>query len=157
MVKWKCEIISLLFAILSVLNFAPSEAQDTNLRLPRAVRPLHYEIKLETAVHEGGIRDYEGSVKIDLSVVETTNQVVLHHRDLSITNVQLFYNQTGVEIDISSTGYNNETEFFTITTSSELTVSSILSLEIQFNGKLQTGTAGFYRSQYQVPGESTPR
>lgn len=140
-----------MLTILSLVN-----CEETNLRLPRAIFPFHYEIRLETAVHNDGIRDYGGTVIIELYVNESTSQVVLHHRDLSITNVKL-YTPLSIEVYTEEHSYNNETEFLTIPTSLPLTAGSKLYLEIHFNGKLQTGTAGFYLSQYQVAGESKPR
>ena len=154
MVKWKCEIVFLIFtAVLSAVNCQLSD----NLRLPGDIIPDHYEISLDTEVHNEGIRDYEGTVKINLEVVQNTSQVVLHHRDLSITDVTLFDNQTRTSVPLRQHIYSNETEFLTIPTVSELIEGTFLILEIKFNGKHQTGTAGFYRSQYQVSGENKPR
>lgn len=154
MVKWKCEIIFLIFtAVLSAVNCQISD----NLRLPGDIVPIRYEIILDTEVHNDGIRDYEGTVKIDLRVEQDTSQVVLHHRDLSITDVKLLDSRTRTNVPIQQHVYSNETEFLTIPTISGLIKDTLLILEIKFNGKLQTGTAGFYRSQYQVPGENKPR
>lgn len=162
MIKWKSEIFLAVIAIISVVNCAPRESASAlnaeDLRLPRTILPTHYAIDLETSVHDHGNRDYGGHVKIDLTVLEATNQVILHHRGLNIIDVKLFDVQTGNVVPLQGLhDYSNETEFLTITSSTQLNLSARLRLEIEFSGKLQTGTAGFYRSQYQVSGENEPR
>lgn len=153
MVKWKN-----LLVIISISLIVDCESQlTTELRLPRKIRPLHYEINLETVVHDGGNRDYGGEVKIDLNVLEATNEIVLHHRGLSINFVTLFDANDNFQFTIQNTSYSNDTEFLTIRSSLIINQGTRLRLQIEFNGKLQTGTAGFYRSQYQVPGENLPR
>lgn len=157
MVKWKSENLLMIIAALSVIDCSPIEPFTRNLRLPRAIKPLNYEISLDTEVHDGGIRDYGGKVKIDLEVLELTNHVVLHHRGLNIIDVKLINATTNSNLIIQSPTYDNVTEFLSIQSSDQLNVGDKLRLEIDFSGKLQTGTAGFYRSQYQVKGENAPR
>lgn len=156
MEKWKTsEILITIIAITSLVSGGPLEVQS-NLRLPKNIKPIHYELNLETMVHDQGNSDYGGDVKIDILVVESTNQIVLHHRGLNIMRVTLEDVRTR-NIITSTWDYNNETEFLTIYSSSLLNAESSLNLEIEFSGKLQTGTAGFYRSQYTLPGETQIR
>lgn len=157
MVKWKSEIILILFVILSAIECETIAPLNTDLRLPRAIKPLHYKIHIETAVHDGGLRDFGGEVKIDLKVLETTNHVVLHHRGLNVWNFTLINTDTSINYSIQPLTYDNVTEFLTIVSNDLLTAGDNLTLTIEFSGKLQTGTAGFYRSQYQVKGENFPR
>ena len=157
MVKWKSENLFMIIAVLSAGDCSLIEPFNTNLRLPRAIRPLHYEISLDTAVHDGGLRDYGGEVKIDLDVLELTSNVVLHHRGLNIIDVNLSNATTGTNLVIQSQTYDNVTEFLSIQSRDQLNDGDKLRLEIKFSGKLQTGTAGFYRSQYQVKGKNFPR
>lgn len=151
MLNWKKEIFLITLGLLSVI------AQSPNMRLPRAIIPKHYDLHLETAVHDGGIRSYGGEVNIDLEVFEATNYVVLHHRGLNLTNVSLVNIVTSSNLSIQSPIYDNVTEFLTIQSDIQLNVGDALRLKIEFTGKLNTGTSGFYRSQYQVRGENFPR
>lgn len=154
MVKWKSE--KFVIIVLSALNLI-AQLSAQNLRLPRTIKPTHYDLHLETHVHNGGDRDYGGHVKIDLEAVEFTNKVILHHRGLNIINVDLFNISSSADLTIQEQIYDNVTEFLTIETVGELSLGDKVRLDIEFSGKLQTGTAGFYRSQYQVKGENFPR
>lgn len=156
MVKWKIENFLITFIVLSAVKCDPIAPLNTNLRLPRAIRPLHYDLHLETAVHDGGIRNYGGEVEIKLQVLENTSSVVIHQRGLNLISVNL-NTDTGLGLPIGTETYNNVTEFLTIPTSNQLNVGDNLTLTIKFSGKLQSGTAGFYRSQYQMKGENFPR
>lgn len=149
MVKWKSENLVIIFIALSVVNC------DDNLRLPKAIKPLHYDIKLESALDENGTTNYGGEVKIELEVLEEVNDIVLHHRGLNIRNTTL--KNSSVDWPIDNPVYDNVTEFLTIHSNTTFIVGDILTLMIEFDGNLQTGTAGFYRSQYFVKGENSPR
>lgn len=157
MVKWKSENFLIIFIALSVVQCNPIAQFNTNLRLPRTIIPLHYDLHLETAVHDGGIRNYGGEVDIFLRVEIPTSSVVLHQRGLNVISVNLINTDTGLDWPIQKETYDNVTEFLTIPTTNQLNAGDNLKLKIIFSGSLQSGTAGFYRSQYQVKGENFPR
>jgi aminopeptidase N len=58
-------------------------------RLPNDTVPLTYDIFLSTDIHRGEFA-FNGNAKIRFEVIETTNQVTLHYRQMNIHNVTLF-------------------------------------------------------------------
>lgn len=56
--------------------------------LPANARPVHYELRFEPDLHDKF--DYEGSVVIDLYVVQEITSITLNAADLVILKTELF-------------------------------------------------------------------
>ncbi|XP_065095409.1 aminopeptidase N-like [Ochlerotatus camptorhynchus] len=125
---------------------------DEGFRLPRDTVPIHYTIRLRTAVHEGD-RDFLGSVDIHLDVVQPTDNITVHNRDLEITSAVLFSvnGEDWTEIDRPSSTYDEHTEHLTFQCASGLLqVGNNYALRITYNGRLQTEmSSGFFRKYYR--------
>ena len=68
----------------------PTAKTTANIRLPRNIRPVHYDIRLLPWMEEGNFTT-NGFIQILLECVETTNKIVLHSTDIEIdrTSVQV--------------------------------------------------------------------
>lgn len=116
-------------------------------RLPNTTVPETYDISLITRIDQAQF-DFLGTVKINIFVVNTTRQVTVHTRQLTINNVQLFDN-TNRKVDLLPWYYNKVTEHLTIPTRNiDLVQGKRYRLEIDYAGILRTDNAGFYRSSY---------
>lgn len=138
---------------LSVANGAPTllADDDETLRLPGDSVPIHYDINLVTNVHAGR-RNFEGNVKIQIEIIKTTGVITLHSRQLTVSSVNLYEND-GSKVENTEFSLNADKDFLTITSASKpLNEGEKYTLDIAFNGNLQTGTSGFYLSSYQMDG-----
>ncbi|KAG5680752.1 hypothetical protein PVAND_010239 [Polypedilum vanderplanki] len=159
MKRWKSVLIFLVIVVITVINCAPhttSADDDTDYRLPKLVVPLTYDLTLNTDIHNDGHRSYDGIVKIEVNVVENTNRIVLHSRELNINNA-IIKDSDGQSIGVVNFEFDTTRDFLFLTFSNELQANSNYTIEIVFNGQLKTGTAGFYRSQYQLANETVFR
>lgn len=136
--------------LLSTVSTAPTPFVDENpTRLPKTSVPLLYDLTLTTSVHLGQ-RAFTGVVKINVEITETTNILTLHNRDLIIDSVKLTNTRTSA-VYAATYSEEKEKEFVIIeSTESTLNLGERFTIEISYNGLLQLGTNGFYRSSYRV-------
>lgn len=121
----------------------------TSLRLPGTSVPVSYDLQLVTAL-ESGDRGFSGSVKILIQIVEDTDTLTLHNRQLTIETVKVTDGMDN-EVPVEDPTHEPEEEFVHIKRTSEtFTAGLSYTIEITFNGLLQLGTSGFYRSSYNA-------
>lgn len=129
-------------------RFLPQgRVDDLDYRLPNSTLPSHYDIVLTTRVDEG-IKDFSGTVTIDLDVVEETTSIVIHARQLS-NFVAKIESEAGVSEAV--TVVSEETrEFLTITRNNNALFpkESKWKLTVEYTGELRTDNGGFYLSTY---------
>lgn len=128
-----------------VEDLQPLEDVYTTYRLPNTTTPNSYDITLRTFIHEANFQ-FNGSVRVNVSIEEPTNTITLHHRYLTIGDVRLWSNATS--IPILSYSYNATFEFFTVSVEETLTPNETVVLDIDYSGTLRTDEGGFYRSSY---------
>lgn len=61
---------------------------NSDFRLPNNTLPTHYDIHLSTEIHSGNFT-FEGIVRINFTVLETSNIITLHSRGQNIQHVTL--------------------------------------------------------------------
>lgn len=118
-------------------------------RLPNVTRPEAYKVEITTNIHNSAF-NFVGVVAIDIVVLQATPVITLHHRQLSISFIELSsIPSTGTNIRLSSYSYDPISEFLSIPLESEtLSVGGRYRLTITYTGTLRTDQAGFYRSSY---------
>lgn len=121
-------------------------------RLPGASIPLNYDLALVTNVHNG-TRRFDGVVKIDIQVTESSSTLTLHLQDLVIDGKIKVLDNGNVDIFDS---YSTEAEkhFLHLHTLRPLIPAENLTTEIAYHGNLQTNMAGFYLSSYIAGGKT---
>ncbi|XP_053674119.1 aminopeptidase N-like [Anopheles nili] len=134
-----------------VIGVVPAQDVDERYRLPQTSIPLHYDIHLRTEIHRNE-RTFDGSVRIQLQVLEATDRLVLHNRGLLISSAQISSLPNGVAgtpVLIGDAQYSTDTtyEHITFTSPSVLQPGWYL-LEVVFQGRLATNDDGFYVSSY---------
>lgn len=119
-------------------------------RLPNNTRPISYDVDLTTHIHTQTDFNFTGKVAIRISVIESSNTITLHQRQLTIGAYDLtLASAPQTKIPLNDVSYNAETEFLSFTlTTGNLVVNSEYILTISYSGILRTDQAGFYRSSY---------
>ncbi|KAL2170053.1 hypothetical protein VTG60DRAFT_5325 [Thermothelomyces hinnuleus] len=115
--------------------------------LPANVIPRHYNITLEPDFKK---LTFDGTVVIDLDVVEDSKSISLHTLELDIHDAKI--TSGGQTVSSSPTvSYNEDTQVSTFEFGNAVTKGSKAQLEIKFTGQLNDKMAGFYRSTYKNP------
>ncbi len=106
-------------------------------RLPDGVRPSRYDVRLRPSLADAS---FGGSVRIDLRVDDTTDELVLNADELTITRC---------EVDGAAATWRLEpaTERLFVTPATAITAGTSV-LTIEFDGVLNDKLRGFYRSTY---------
>lgn len=128
------------------------EDEDIKYRLPNNTRPEAYAVYLKTDIADDKF-NFSGEVDIRVNVLEESNSITLHQRQLKIISAQLF-GEDEEEIALSPFTYDSVTEFLTFTTVDHtFSVGDKLFLSIKYTGELRTDGGGFYRSSYNSNGK----
>ncbi|KAF4538520.1 Aminopeptidase mitochondrial precursor [Lasiodiplodia theobromae] len=120
--------------------------------LPKNVKPLHYDLTLEPKLD--GDFSYEGTVVIDLDVVEDTNSISLNTLDLKLHSTTVKSGDTVIasKPDVS---YNEDSQTTKVSFKDTIPAGSKAQLIQTFTGVLNNNMAGFYRSSYNGADGST--
>lgn len=115
-------------------------------RLPNNTKPMNYDITLITSIDKNEF-NFSGVAIIGLLVLETSSNITLHARQLTIKSVKLA-TTGGTMINLNPFTYNRTTEFLIISTQNQLLKDSNYILIIEYMGELRNDQFGFYRSSY---------
>lgn len=115
--------------------------------LARCLRPTHYEVEIFDIAES----TYAGKVAISLDVVESTDELHLHYRDLNLKSAHVIANGNH-EAQIGS--FDPKRESFAVKFPHEVAAGTSIVVHVEFAGNLQTNMAGFYKSTYKEDGET---
>lgn len=121
---------------------------ELSFRLPKDVKPLHYDIYLHPDLEEG---TFQGKVTILIDVLDRRSYVAVHQKDLNITSTKLktYDREVDYEFEILETIPIPKNEMFVVATKNEMH-SGLYNLSLEFNGALQPDKiVGFYSSKYK--------
>lgn len=122
------------------------EDEEESRRLPNSTFPVVYELSIKTNFPQ---LDYSGTVRIEISVLEETNLLILNQREIDISEIVLSDNQGEiVELGVFTT--DDDLGLLRIPTINPLIVGETYFLNIVFNSVLRTDNYGFYRTSYWV-------
>ena len=116
------------------------------LRLPRTVIPVHYEITLHPDFY-GNNAWFYGKETIEIDVIESTCHILIHINYLNITMTSL-EDSNGNAIEISRTFEYKPNQFLVIETKEMLQQGQRVKLRISFDGSLTRSIVGLYKSVY---------
>lgn len=124
-------------------------------RLPNNTLPIRYDVWLSTEIHRGEFA-FSGRVTIQILVLQNTNSITLHYRQLTITNVNLA--SVSGQVIQAQVPYRlmEDVEFLVITPSEQLNINQLYVVEITYTSSLRDDDAGFYRSSY-LDAQGQPR
>ncbi|XP_064114526.1 aminopeptidase N-like isoform X2 [Macrobrachium nipponense] len=122
-----------------------------NVRLPRSLKPVHYQIKLQPFVR--GNFSIFGYVEIEMEVLEPTAEIVLHILNIETHNdtvkLQPADNPGHSGLKIVKHEYDHEREFYIAHLEEPLEQGQYYVLSMNFLGYLNDKLKGFYRSSYK--------
>lgn len=115
-----------------------NRADEQNYRLPNDTKPETYDITIKTTIDEAVDGDqtnfyFEGTVKINIKVLNDTNKITLHARQLTIKNIALKEGSTTIQTDPYE--YQIVPEFVVIPTKDTLKKDKNYELTIEYLGK----------------------
>ncbi|XP_073818645.1 suppressor of ER stress-induced death [Musca autumnalis] len=148
---------------------------ERDVRLPRSIKPLKYNISLEPYLFEGNFT-FDGEVQINILAVEDCYNITMHAVDLNISknDVSIRRQQQQDTLETKPAGDNGKTsassevtelrirkqylqeakQFFVIELYDKLVQNTEYVINIKFSGLIQDTLQGFYRSSYQVGNET---
>lgn len=114
-------------------------------RLPNDTRPLFYDLTLLPDLTRGL---YKGYVNITVEIDSTRNDVVIHSKNLTISEITLMNSQSK-RLQILIVKEIVDDEAIVVTTKKMIT-PGIYYLFLRFDGRMFGKFRGFYRSQYRT-------
>jgi len=119
--------------------------------LPANVKPLHYDLTLEP---DFANFTYQGTVTIDLDVIDDTTSITLNTNELKIHSTKVV---TGQQLITDSPTLASDDDAQTTKVSFDQTIpsGSKAQLTMTFSGILNDNMAGFYRSSFKAEDGST--
>ncbi|XP_053685986.1 aminopeptidase N-like, partial [Sabethes cyaneus] len=118
-------------------------------RLPNATVPTHYNLYLDTDVHIG-VFEYTGNVQISITVLERTQQIVLHSIRNVINRLEV-RNSNQLAVALSGYDFDEDKQFLIVNTKEVLAVGTNYVLDIDFTNSLERNDwLGFYRTSYET-------
>lgn len=157
---WLSQSIVLLIAVSHLFTISSAktlpvlqraDANDDPYRLPKSVLPESYTVTIIAEENFAEKGEFTGSVSIQLTIVESVAEIVLHARflEIDISKVVLTCGSVTDNIFESLTS-NSSYHKISIKAKSELTSGSSCTLKFEeFKGELQDDMNGFYRSWYE--------
>lgn len=139
-----------------------------SIRLPQTLFPLNYNIRLDTDLKLFYVK---GTVDITVKCAKQTANIILHLRDMNVTNTAVFEKrkqdvdvsddvrdeelikrlkkgQQDRELNVVGTMSDKTLEMFLIKVNEELIPGQTYMIHIEFNYLLKDTPYGFYRSSY---------
>ncbi|KAK6341017.1 hypothetical protein TWF696_009328 [Orbilia brochopaga] len=116
--------------------------------LPEEVKPLHYDLSIANL--DSAAFTYSGTVVIDVALTAATKTISLNVKALD--NLKASISIGGNSQDATSIDVDQKRERATLTFAEELAATEKAQLKVEFTGILNNKMAGFYRSEYKVPG-----
>uniref|UniRef100_A0A1I8P6R0 Aminopeptidase N n=1 Tax=Stomoxys calcitrans TaxID=35570 RepID=A0A1I8P6R0_STOCA len=157
---------------------------ERDVRLPRSIKPLKYNISLEPYLFEGNFT-FDGEVQITVVVVEDCYNITMHAADLNISKNDVVVRPLGMpqfdkaqrtgasapgnmashgqekaeapigtELRIRKQYLVEAKQFFVIELYDKLVENTKYVINIKFTGLIQDTLQGFYRSSYQMGNET---
>jgi puromycin-sensitive aminopeptidase len=120
--------------------------KKTNIRLPKEICPLIYDIQLKPDLNNF---IFEGIETITLNILKETKIIKLHSREIDVETAEILIKKDKIFAEIS---YDTDKEFVIFTFPKKIQKGKY-KLTIVFKGILNDKMRGFYRSEYVHNGE----
>ncbi|XP_026832111.1 aminopeptidase N isoform X2 [Drosophila erecta] len=143
------------FLVLATLGLSLAREVSTydHFRLPTALRPQKYDVRILTQLENPEDFRFNGTVKIQIEVLQNTRNITLHSKDLAINDTEIALSEVGGEGKpgncIASTEVNPTHDFYILNTCKELLAGQVYELSLHFSAKLEDQLSGYYRSSYE--------
>ncbi|KAG8440629.1 hypothetical protein GDO86_006396 [Hymenochirus boettgeri] len=139
----------------------PSDNLWDKYRLPKNVKPVHYDVELQPHLEKNtaGLYIFNGKTTAFFVCSEPTNLILIHSNKLNHTLFNkefhaILRDDALKEVQLTKTFLQKTTQFLVVQVNSMLQPNKQYSLYTEFVGELADDLAGFYRSEY-VEGTET--
>uniref|UniRef100_A0A1A8D4I3 Aminopeptidase n=1 Tax=Nothobranchius kadleci TaxID=1051664 RepID=A0A1A8D4I3_NOTKA len=114
------------------------------MRLPQTISPLHYDLTIHPNLTT---QDFTGVVRISLDVHEDTSAVILHAKQMEISNVLLLAPEGARPLKVLEyPGFHQ----LALMSDSVLTKGRKYEVQLEFAANLSDSFHGFYKSSYRT-------
>ncbi|XP_032596092.1 aminopeptidase N isoform X2 [Drosophila grimshawi] len=142
------------FLLFSVLLATFCNASYDYYRLPSAVRPQHYNLRIMTHLEEASRQFFTGDVEIQIHVLQSTGNITLHagaHLNIVKNGTRLKRIKPDCHelIDIRDIERNFRNDFYILHLDADLQRGQRFLLRLQFWGRLGRSMTGYYASSYE--------
>ncbi|KAK2539561.1 hypothetical protein Q9233_001601 [Columba guinea] len=122
----------------------------TQPRLPRHLRPLHYNLMLTIFMENF---TFSGEVNVQLEVRNASRYIVLHAHRMHIEAVRVAEDKLAGGVRVARSFLYPQTQVFVVVLNRSLEVQRSYNLKILFNALIENELLGFFRSSYVLHGE----
>uniref|UniRef100_A0A1I8PN20 Aminopeptidase n=2 Tax=Stomoxys calcitrans TaxID=35570 RepID=A0A1I8PN20_STOCA len=134
----------------ALLSTSTLSTRERPVRLPNSTFPLAYYLHIVTNIHQGDLQ-FKGNITIDIEIKETTDEIVLHAKNLTnfvITAIDLDTNNMLTDLTYTLDKMRNfliihAQEYYQI-----FEVDKRYRLEILYDGKMNANHLGLYWLAY---------
>ncbi|XP_063304987.1 aminopeptidase N-like [Pelobates fuscus] len=137
---------------------APSDGPWLKYRLPKTLKPYHYDIRLHPILEKNaqGLYIFFGQSEVFFTCVEATNLVIIHSNKLNFTTPTkaVLIDSAGNDLAVSKVEEVPLTQYLVLHADKPLEVGKNYSVFSRYVGELANDLAGFYRSEYIEDGET---
>ncbi|XP_054725825.1 aminopeptidase N [Anastrepha obliqua] len=130
----------------SSTNISTANGVPRSLRLPNTTYPLHYYLHIISNIHREEF-EYVGNVTIEIAIRESTNEIVLHAKNLSDFAISMLELHTHEKLDDLTYTYDPHASFLIIhpiENYQAFEAGQHYRLEILFKGLMHEDTFGIY-------------
>lgn len=152
--SFNMRLLLLLVASWAVLGLTLADSSYNHFRLPTALRPQKYNLRVLTHFEDPDNLRFEGDVKILFKVLENANNITLHAKNLTIDESLITLRDTSSANKkncVSGTEVNAVHDFYVMRTCEELVAGDVYELTVPFAAELNRQLEGYYRSSYIDP------
>ncbi|KAM8973866.1 aminopeptidase N-like isoform 2-T2 [Pelodytes ibericus] len=137
---------------------APSNDPWNKYRLPKTLKPYHYDVELRPVLVKNaqGLYVFYGKSTAYFTCVEATNLVIIHSNKLNFTtpNKAVLRDSDTNDLPVSIVEEVLLTNYLVLHVVNSLEVGKNYSVHTDYIGELADDLAGFYRSEYVEDGET---
>lgn len=127
---------------------------ESDVRLPRSLKPLHYNLTIQPYLQEGNF-SFDGRVQIRILVLESCKNITMHAFELNITEKDIVvrswtnWRSRPNPLRIDKHYLVESKHFLVIELLDELQKGDEYLVDIRFHGLMQDYMQGFYHSSYR--------
>lgn len=140
---------------MNVLKMGTKLFEKLHFRLPRHIKPRHYDLTMFPDLEK---QTFSGQVGIDITVSEPTDYIVVHSKQLAITETtvkKLYPDRSEQPVKVLQAVEYEPHQYWVIET--EAIGTGEYRLSMNFSGSLANRIVGFYSSSYKDKGSNTTR
>ncbi|EDX14832.1 aminopeptidase Ey isoform X2 [Drosophila simulans] len=150
----KCFLLLVLVIGLD-LSSANSIPSYNHYRLPTALRPQKYYLRILTLLESPDDLRFVGNVQIVIEALKNTRNITLHSKNLTIDESRITLRQisgaSNKDNCVSSTSVNPTHDYYIMHTCEELLAGNVYKLGLPFSADLTRQLFGYYLSSYKNP------